>query len=66
MLPLFIGFFLGAILVLGLEAAAVFYLINLLTQKARAKSSSQSAQVLDSQQSLDFAYNKQVLLLFSI
>ncbi|XP_044477005.1 uncharacterized protein LOC123204425 isoform X2 [Mangifera indica] len=59
MLPLFIGFFLGAILVLGLEAAAVFYLINLLTQKARAKSSSQSAQVLDSQQSLDFAYNKQ-------
>ncbi|XP_031247287.1 testis-expressed protein 2-like [Pistacia vera] len=59
MLLFFIGLILGAISILGLEAAAVFYLINRLTEKARAKSSKQSAQVLDSQQSLDFAYNKQ-------
>ncbi|XP_044466411.1 testis-expressed protein 2-like [Mangifera indica] len=59
MLLFFIGLIFGAISILGLEALAVFYIINRLTKKPGIKSSKQSAQVLDSQHSLDFAYNKQ-------
>ncbi|KAJ4713962.1 testis-expressed sequence 2 protein-like [Melia azedarach] len=61
MILFLVGLILGAIAVLAAEAAALLYVINRLNKKTKATASSlaaESTEVLDPQQSLDFAYNK--------
>lgn len=68
MISFFVGLIIGAIGVVAVEAAAVLYFIYKLNQKTKkvasfspSPSSLDSSEVLDPQQSLEFAYKKQVL-----
>lgn len=68
MISFFVGLIIGAIGVVAVEAAAVLYFIYKLNQKTKkaasfspSPSSVDSSEVLDPQQSLEFAYKKQVL-----
>ncbi|KAH9781156.1 SMP-LTD domain-containing protein [Citrus sinensis] len=66
MISFFVGLIIGAIGVVAVEAAAVLYFIYKLNQKTKkvasfspSPSSLDSSEVLDPQQSLEFAYKKQ-------
>lgn len=68
MILFFVGLIIGAIGVVAAEVAAVLYFIYKLNQKTKkaasfssSTSSVDSSEVLDPQQSLEFAYKKQVL-----
>lgn len=67
MLLLLVGFILGVIAVVTVEAAGLLYLLRRLNQKTTASTSSvESSQSLDPRQSLDYALNKQVLHLIGL
>ncbi|GKV13872.1 hypothetical protein SLEP1_g24834 [Rubroshorea leprosula] len=61
------GFLVGVLAILALEAVGVLYVLSRLSQKTKQESSVDEAKKgicreVDSQQSLDFADNKQVCL----
>ncbi|KAF8389532.1 hypothetical protein HHK36_024047 [Tetracentron sinense] len=64
MFSLFLGILLGALTIIVVEALALLLLLNRLISKNEAKSAdSRDSRDLDTEQSLDFAYNKQFGLL---